>query len=485
MTSLSVLSVASEAYPFVKTGGLGEVVGALPGALAGEGIDTTTLIPGYPKVLAALHDAAVVSEYALLHGGPARLLAARAAGLKLLVLDAPHLFDRTGNPYVAPDGNDWPDNAQRFAALGSVAADVARGAVSAFTPDVLHAHDWQAGLAIALLHYGEGRRPGTVLTVHNLAFQGQFPKELLDDLGLPPHAWAADGVEYYGTIGYLKAGLALADRITTVSPTYAAEIRSSEHGMGLDGLLRHRAGDLCGILNGIDTAIWDPAADRHLAERYDARRLGRRVANRTALQARMGLALDPDALLVGIISRLTWQKGMDLLPELLPELIAQGAQLALLGSGDFVLEEALEEAARVYHGRIAVTIGYDETLAHQIQGGADAILVPSRFEPCGLTQLCALRYGAVPLVARVGGLADTVIDANEAAIAAEAGTGIVVAPGSIDALGIGLERLCALRRDTREWQRIQRRGMKTDVSWARPAQQYAAVFRALAAHRAS
>jgi starch synthase len=481
---LRVLSVASEVYPFVKTGGLGDVVGALPVALQREGVSTTTLVPGYAAVIEALHGAHIVLSYDYLHGAPAHVLAARAGGLDLLVLDAPHLYARGGNPYVAPDGTDWPDNAQRFAALGTAAADLARGAVASFTPDVVHAHDWQAALAIAYLHYGEGRRPGTVMTVHNLAFQGKFAHALLGELGLPAHAFTADGVEYYGDIGFLKAGLALADRITTVSPTYAAEIRSAEHGMGLDGLLKHRAPVVSGILNGVDTEVWNPATDAHLAERYDARRLGRRAANRVALQERLGLVEDPRALLVGVVSRLTWQKGMDLIPDLLPALLEQGAQLALLGSGDFAIEESLVRAAAENPARIAVTIGYDESLAHQIQGGADALLVPSRFEPCGLTQLCALRYGAIPVVARAGGLADTVIDANDAALAAGTGTGVVFAPDSPDALQGAVERVAALRRDLRGWQQLQRRGMKTDVSWARPAAQYAALFRALVAERA-
>lgn len=483
MSALSVLSVASEAFPLVKTGGLGDVVGALPAALAAEGVATTTLIPGYPAVMDGLRDASIVFSYDFLQGAPAHLLAGRAGGLDLLVLDAPHLFARVGNPYVAPDGADWPDNAQRFAALGAAAADVGRGVVPGFTPDIVHAHDWQAAMAVALLHYAEGRRPGTVMTVHNLAFQGKFSPALLAELGLPPHAFAQEGVEYYGDIGYLKAGLALADRITTVSPTYAAEIRSREHGMGLDGLLRHRANVVSGILNGIDVDIWNPATDPHLASTYDARRLARRTPNRIALQTRLGLALDPDALLVGIVSRLTWQKGMDLLPELLPVLLSLGGQLALLGSGDFTLEQSLVTAAAANPGRIGVTIGYDESLAHQVQGGADVLLVPSRFEPCGLTQLCALRYGAVPVVAHAGGLADTVIDANEMAQAAEVGTGVVFPPDSPDALAFAIERATSLRRDPRAWAQMQRRGMKTDVSWARPAQQYAALFRELAAER--
>lgn len=484
MTARTVLSVASEVFPLVKTGGLGDVVASLPKALAGEGIAVTTLVPGYPAVVDAMRDGTVMHTYANLHGGPARVIAGRAGALDLFVLDAPHLFARPGNPYVGADGKDWPDNALRFAALGAAGADIGRGAVPGFVPDIVHAHDWQAALAPAYLHYGAGARPGTVMTVHNLAFQGQFPRELLAAIGLPPRAFAVDGVEFYGKIGYLKAGLALADRITTVSPTYAAEIRSAERGMGLDGLLRQRADVLTGILNGIDVEVWNPAADPFLASPYDARHLKARAANKVALQARLGLTMEPAALVIGVVSRLTEQKGMDLLLDALSFLDAAGAQLALLGSGDVAFESAFVDAARAAPGRVATVIGYDEALAHRIQGGADALLVPSRFEPCGLTQLCALRYGALPVVARTGGLADTVIDANEMAQAARAGTGVVFAPGSAEALGIAIERTAALWRDASHWRRLQRRAMATDVSWSRAASRYAALYRALATDRA-
>ena len=484
MSTRTVLSVASEVFPFVKTGGLGDVVASLPKALAGEGIVVTTLVPGYPAVVDAMRDGSVVHAYANLHGGPARVIAGRAGALDLLVLDAPHLFARPGNPYIGADGRDWPDNALRFAALGMVAADVGRGAARGFAPDIVHAHDWQAGLAPAYLHYGAGPRPATVMTVHNLAFQGQFPRELLATLGLPPRAFAVDGVEFYGKIGYLKAGLTLADRLTTVSPTYAAEIRSTERGMGLDGVLRQRAADLTGILNGIDVEVWNPATDPYLASRYDARHLKARTANKAALQAQLGLAVNPAALVFGVVSRLTEQKGMDLLMAALPAVDAQGAQLALLGSGDAAFEHQFVDAARARAGRMAAVIGYDEAVAHRIQSGVDALLVPSRFEPCGLTQLCALRYGAVPVVARTGGLADTVIDANEMALAARAGTGVVFAPGSPEALGIAIERTATLWRKAALWRGLQRRAMNTDVSWSRAASRYASLYRALATHRA-
>jgi len=481
--SLHVLSVASEIFPLVKTGGLADVVGALPRALAHEGIRMRTLVPGYPAVMEALRRAEAVHTYARLHGGPARLVAAHRAGLDLLVLDAPHLYARPGNPYVGPDGSEWPDNALRFAALAECAVSIARGGVAGFAPDIVHAHDWQAGLAPALLHYGGTARPGTVMTVHNLSFQGLFPRELLSAIGLPPHAYALDGVEYHGTISYLKAGLALADRLTTVSPTYAEEIRTPEAGMGLDGLLRQRAAVLTGILNGIDEGDWDPAADALLASRFDARHLARRAANKAALQARLGLDRELAAFVFGVVSRLTWQKGIDLLGAALPALTVTGAQLALLGTGEKAFEDGFVAAARDHPGRVAAIIGYDEGLAHLVQGGADAILVPSRFEPCGLTQLCAMRYGAIPVVARVGGLADTVVDANDMALAAGAGTGIQFAPVTRENLELAIGRALELHHHRDAWHGMQVRGMATDVGWGRPAKRYAALYRELAASR--
>jgi len=482
---MRVLSVASEAFPLVKTGGLADVVAALPPALARERVTVRTLLPGYPAVVDALRDAEALHAFPRLHGGAARLLVAHAAGLDLFVLDAPHLYARPGNPYLGPDGKAWPDNALRFAALAEAAAAIGRGVLPRFVPDVVHAHDWQAGLAPALLHYGGTPRPATVMTVHNLSFQGQFPRELLPVVGLPPHAYAIDGVEYYGTIGYLKSGLALADRITTVSPTYAEEIRTPEGGMGLDGLLRQRAGVLTGILNGVDDTVWNPATDPHLPARYDARRLARRAANKASLQERFGLADEPATFVVGVVSRLTHQKGIDLLADALPALVGEGVQVALLGTGDAALERTFAAAAARHPGRVAAVIGYEEALAHLVQGGVDALLVPSRFEPCGLTQLCALRYGAIPVVARVGGLADTVIDANAMALAAGAGTGVQFSPVTRANIELAVGRAAALKRDAPLWRRLQARAMATDVGWTRPAKQYAALYRALVRSRAS
>jgi starch synthase len=478
---MDVLSVASEAFPLVKTGGLADVVGALPGALAAEGIAVRTLLPGYPAVLAALGTAETVWRFPDLFGGPAQLLAGHAGGLDVFVLDATHLYARAGNPYVGPDGRDWPDNAQRFAALARVGAAIAQGLLPGWRPSVAHAHDWQTGLLPAYLNYAGGPRPGSVMTVHNLAFQGQFPATMLALLGLPADSYTVEGVEYYQSIGFLKAGLRFADRITTVSPTYAAEIRLTEGGMGMHGLLRTRSAAIIGILNGIDEHIWNPGADPLTPARYTAGELERRATNRAAVQARFGLTPDPDATLFAVISRLTWQKGMDLLPAVLPALLDEGAQLAVLGAGDAVLETAVRAASAAHPGRVGCFIGYDEGLAHLLQAGADALLVPSRFEPCGLTQLCALRYGCVPVVARTGGLADTVIDASPMALASGVATGVQFAPVSAEMLEAAIRRAARLRRDPPAWQRLQQNGMATDVSWRGPARQYAALYRELAA----
>ena len=377
---------------------------------------------------------------------------------------------------MAPTGRITPIATAR---LRKVAAEIGLGLLPAFQPDVVHMHDWQAGLTAAYMHYSGKAAPGTVMTVHNLAFQGQFPAELVMPLGLPPASFAWDGVEHYGAIGFLKAGLQLADRITTVSPSYAMEIMQPETGMGFDGLLRVRADKVSGILNGIDTAVWDPANDPLIVKTYDAANLDARAANKLILRNVMGLSQEPGALVVGVVSRLSWQKGLDMLLEVLPALLAEGMQLALLGAGDAELEAQFLAAAEFYPGKVGVKIGHDETLAHRIQAGADALLMPSRFEPCGLTQLCALRYGAVPIVGRVGGLVDTVIDASEMGLASGAATGVQFSPVTSDSLAIALWRTARLFRNKTAWKTMQKNGMGTDVSWHRPAHRYATLYREL------
>ena len=473
---MKILSAASELYPLVKTGGLADVTGALPSALAEQGVEVTTIIPGYPAVMAALDKPAPFHAYKDLFGGPAQLLRGTAHGLDIIAIEAPHLFERPGNPYLGKDGKDWPDNAPRFAALGKAAADVAGGINRRYRADVLHCHDWQAALGPVYARFLGG--PKSVVTVHNIAFQGQFPATVFGLLGLPPQAFAIDGVEYYGNVCYLKGGLATADAITTVSPTYAQEICTPEYGMGLDGLLRARRHVLRGIVNGIDTGVWNPAADPLIAETYSAKTLKKRAASKRALEARF--KLEPgDGLLHGVVSRLTWQKGMDIFAASLDALVATGARLALLGTGETAIENAIFEAAMRHKGRIGVIIGYDEELSHLMQAGADTILVPSRFEPCGLTQLYGLRYGCVPVVARTGGLSDTVIDANDAALQADVATGFQFAPVDEATLEHALSRTAECFAHQKLWRGLQKRGMEQDVSWARSADAYAQLYRNL------
>ncbi len=480
--TLKVLSVASEAAPLVKTGGLADVAGALPAALAAQGVEMTMLVPGYPAVLAKLGKSAKpVHKWDALMGTPARLLAARLGAQPLLVLDAPALFGREGGPYADAAGKDWDDNWRRFAAFARAAADIAGGAAPGHSFDLVHAHDWQAGLVPAYLRLAPaaGTRPApSLITIHNMAFQGYYPAAIFPELGLPRSAWSIDGVESYGGVGFLKAGMQLADAITTVSPTYAGEIRSAEFGMGLEGLVLARADRVHGILNGIDRAEWNPASDPHLAATYSAGKLDARKRNKRALEQEFGLEAGDGPLFV-VVSRLTWQKGMDVLAGALDHLVGIGGRLALLGSGDQGMEQQFLAAAARHPGRIGVRLGYDEGLSHRLQGGGDAILVPSRFEPCGLTQLYGLAYGCVPVVSRTGGLADTVIDANPAALAAGAATGIQMNAVSHDALVLAINRAAALHASPATWRQLQKNGMKADFSWGASGAAYATLYRQL------
>ncbi|HKQ11260.1 MAG TPA: glycogen synthase GlgA [Rhizomicrobium sp.] len=474
---MQVLSVAAEAYPLVKTGGLGDVVGALPGALSGHGIMVTTLMPGYPAVRAHIGDAPLVHHYPNLMGTEARIRASYINGFPLLVLDAPALFQRDGGPYGDRTGADWPDNWRRFAALGRAAADLASGAIPNWRFDLLHAHDWHAGLAPAYLRYAPGPSPAasSLLTIHNIAFQGRFDVSIFPFLGLPPRAYAIDGVEYYGGVGFLKAGLAGAQAITTVSPGYAREIREPAFGMGMEGLIRSRGGDVSGILNGIDPKIWNPQSDAALAARYDSHSLNMRRANKRAIESGFGLT-QGDGPLFTVISRLSWQKGMDILAEQLDTLVALGGRLALLGTGEVALEAKFRAAASRHPGRIAVALGYDEKLSHLLQGGADAILIPSRFEPCGLTQLYGLAYGCVPVAARTGGLSDTIIDANEAALAQGVATGILFDSVTNEGVAHALQRAVSLYTSRDAWCRMQVQGMAADFSWHQSGARYAELY---------
>lgn len=475
---IEVLSVASEVYPLIKTGGLADVAGALPAALAKNGVSMRTLVPGYPAVMAKLGQSREVYYFSDLFGVTGRLIAGRAEGLDLIVLDAPALYDRPGNPYMGPDVWDWPDNWKRFAALSWVAAELGVGLVEGYRPQVIHAHDWQAGLVAAYVKYGPSATLKTVMTVHNMAFQGTFGADIFAQMRLPPHAFSMEGVEYFGGVGYLKAGVECADVVTTVSPTYSAEIRTPAFGMGLEGLLNNRSGTVFGVLNGIDMDAWNPATDPSLTSTYTANSLGSRATNKAAVQE--AFALEPSTgPLFAVVSRLTWQKGIDLLVNCIDMMVEAGAQLAVLGSGEAELENAVRGAAIRHPGRVGLVTGYNERLSHLVQGGADVMMVPSRFEPCGLTQLYALRYGCIPLVSRVGGLNDTVIDANVAALQAEVATGVQFAPPDEAALANAIRRTLELYADEKSWKKMQRRGMKSDVSWESSAARYAQLYASL------
>jgi starch synthase len=476
---MKILSVASEVFPLIKTGGLADVAGALPIALAPLGISMRTIMPGYPVVLQKVGKTREIADFPDLLGKPAKLLHAEHAGLELYIVDSPDLYDRDGGPYVDTEGKDYIDNWQRFAALARAAIDIANGIDPTWAPDIVHGHDWQAGLVPLYLKYSEvGPHTPSVLTIHNIAFQGQFSSQIFPALGLPPAAFAVDGVEYYGDVGYLKGGLRTAWAITTVSPTYAEEILEPQFGMGLEGLIGERVSDLVGIVNGIDDDVWNPEKDKHIAATYNGVNLSRRAENRAALEKRFGLTAT-DGPIFCVVSRLTWQKGIDLVIEAADEIVAHGGKLAVLGSGDPVLEEGMRAAMARHPGRVAIAFGYDEPLSHLMQAGADAILIPSRFEPCGLTQLYGLRYGCMPIVGRTGGLSDTIIDANGAALAAKVATGIQFSPIDRHGFSQALRRAFRLFEDKVAWESMQKTAMKSDVSWQSSASQYASLYKTL------
>jgi starch synthase len=482
---MRVLYATAELYPWVKSGGLGDVAAALPQALLALGLDTRLLLPGFAGFLDAFSG---VTDVARLRTpfAPERVRVglARLPGSERLayLVDHPAFYDRPGNPYSGPDGNDWPDNHRRFGLFSWVAAQLARGADPDWTPDILHGHDWHAGLAAAYLAAlpSMGGHIPTVFTVHNLAYQGLFSAALFPELALPPGFFSIEGVEFYGLISFIKAGLFYSDRLTTVSPTYAREIQTPAFGCGLDGLLRSRANDLTGILNGVDPQVWDPRHDELLPRAYGTKdaSAGKRLV-KAALQRRLGLDQREDALVLGVVSRLTPQKGLDLVLAGLLDLLASGCQLALLGSGDTVLENGFAIAAQAHRGQIGVELGYDEALSHLIIGGSDVILVPSRFEPCGLTQLYALRYGTLPLVRRVGGLADTVVDATSVTLAENIATGFTFDDDGPQVLMSAIGRAIALFREREVWLRMMRRAMTRDFSWEAAARKYVALYREL------
>jgi starch synthase len=444
-----------------------------------RGADVRLLLPGLPAILDAVSRPRKVFEGGPLFGAARVTLrlgrfkaGAKGPDVQAYVIDAPWLYARDGGPYQGPDGKPWDDNLQRFALLGWAAAHLAAGELDpAWRPDILHAHDWHAALACSYLRAHPGAHARSVFTIHNLAFQGLFAQDDFGLLDLPRRFMQPDGLEFHGWLSFMKGGLVHADRLTTVSPTYAREITTPEFGCGVEGVLRTRAADLSGILNGVDYGHWDPATDAALPARFDAQDLGGKAVCKAALQREFGLDARTDAPLIGIVSRLSEQKGLDLALAALPALRAEGVQLAILGSGDAPLERAFADAAAAHPGQVGVHIGYDETLAHRVIAGADLILVPSRFEPCGLTQLYGMRYGTLPLVRRVGGLADTVDDAS----------GFIFEAADASSLIEAARRAVLTLREPARWRAMQQTAMARDHSWSAAAARYLALYRSLMA----
>jgi len=474
---LRVLFVASEAYPLIKTGGLGDVAGSLPRALLDLHQDVRLIMPAYAVAAAQIGALTPIAQFS----EGADMVTLRegilpGSRLKVWLVDAPGYYDRPGNPYLDSNGQPWPDNAQRFALFCRIASRVALNQASLnWVPEIVHCHDWQSALVPALLEQATAR-PATIFTIHNLAYQGLFPAPTLQQLGLPASLWSHHALEFHGQLSFIKGGLVFADRINTVSPTYAREIQTVEFGSGLDGLLRHRHAVLSGILNGIDTDEWNPAADPLLVQNYDSDHLDDKLINKLALQKEFGLPPDPACPVLGLVSRLVPQKGIDIILDAMPTLLKQPLQLILLGSGDKVMETQLQDWARRYPDKVAVRIGYNESLAHHIEAGADIYLMPSRFEPCGLNQMYSQRYGTVPIVRNVGGLADTVVDTNSATLINGTATGIVVTDDDSPALLDGIRRSLQLYRDKKSWRQIQRTGMQQDFSWQHSAREYLKLY---------
>lgn len=478
MAGLKVLFATSEATPLIKTGGLADVSGALPAALRAIGVDVRILVPGYTQVMAQLAQHEAVATFDALPGfPPARLLpGTMASGVPLLVLDCPNLYQRDGGPYQDASGHDWADNALRFGLLSKVAAVLGSNESPLdWHPDLVHCNDWQTGLTPAWLRFAHGSAP-SVFAIHNLAFQGIFPPETVNDLHLPPSCFSIDGVEYYGSLSFLKAGLSYADHITTVSPNYAKEIQQDAFGFGMQGLLAERRDDLTGILNGIDTDEWNPATDRYLTKKFSAANMSGKAANKQALQSRLGLAIDADVPLLGVVSRFTHQKGLDMLLKIAPLLIKLPVQLAMLGSGEAKMQQAARGLARHYPGKIGAHIGFSEELSHLIEAGADIFVMPSRFEPCGLNQLYSQRYGTPPIVHAIGGLADSVVDCTGETLKDGSASGFMFHGMTAENLYAAIQRAVEFYHDQKKWKALRKNCMSKDFGWQASAEAYKAVY---------
>lgn len=480
---MRVLFATAEAFPLAKTGGLADVSASLPAALFAAGVDVRLIMPGYPKALARLGrvcEAVRLPKFAGL--GPVRLLESTLPGRNLPVwfVDCPDLYNRAGSLYQDEHGADWPDNDLRFGLLNHVTATIALDAPTGWSPDLVHANDWHCGLVPLLLAQHGGPRPATLLTIHNLAYQGQFGSERFAGLGLTPDVFST--MEFWGRISFLKAGIVSADAITTVSPNYAKEILTPEYGCGMDGLLRHRAASLTGVLNGADYGLWDPSTDPWLVQNYAPDSFAGKAACKHALRDELGLQQSNTPLLV-FMSRLVHQKMPDVLLEALPTLLAEGMQFAVGADGEADYRHGFEALAARYPGQVAVRIGYDEPLAHRMLAGADMLLHPSRYEPCGLVPIYAMRYGTIPIVRRSGGMADTVTDYTPGALSSGDATGFVFEPVTVAELTACAMRAFRLYRQPLAWRKLKANGMRRDFSWRHSATAYLGLYRSLTASK--
>jgi len=477
---MNVLFVTPECAPLVKTGGLGDVSAALPPALRSIGLDARVLLPGYPAVLAANPGAKEIARFPVFERGfDVRLLESRLpSGVPLLILDHAGLYQREGGPYQRLDGRDWEDNAARFGVLGKVAALLGqKDSPIAWKADIVHANDWPAALASVYLHFADAPKAAGVFTIHNLAFQGIFPWDAIMGLQLPTASLGFEGLEFYGNFSFLKGALVYSDAITTVSPTYAKEIQTEALGFGMDGILRLRASALFGVRNGIDTELWNPEADPRIAARYDASTLDRKLENKRALKTRVRLDGPDDLPLAALVSRLTHQKGIDVLVEAMPAIAALPAQVLVLGTGDRELVGQLHAAHAKFPENVAVVIGFDEALAHLVEAGADIFLMPSRFEPCGMNQMYSQRYGTLPVAHATGGLVDTIVDAREGA---STGTGFLFRDVTAASLLGAVRRAVTAYRHPKRWRALQKNAMAQDFGWEGSAREYAAIFERVA-----
>ena len=471
-----LLFVCAEAFPLAKTGGLADVCASLPVALARAGIDVRLMMPGYRCAL----DGAVGKRDLRTFDDGARLVVGRMpdTGLPVYLYDRSDLFGRAGGLYQDGSRNDWPDNHVRYGAFCLAAADVARsGDGAGWSPQLVHAHDWHTALLPALVSLPDAPRLPSVLTIHNLAFQGNFSPDAAKAIGLPPALRQSEAAEFYGQFSFLKLGIAYADRLTTVSPTYARDILTPEHGAGMDGLLRSRATDLFGILNGVDGEVWNPATDAHLPTRYSHDDISGKRACKSAVQQELGLDPSDEKPLVCFLSRLTHQKMADVVLATMPAFARAGVQFAVHGSGDRDFEHAFADAAARTPGAV-VRIGYQEALAHRLNAGADISLTASRFEPCGLTTMYAMRYGTLPLTRPVGGLADTVVDAS-GTLDGDGATGFTFSEPDEAGLLSGLERAAERFRHRASWRRMQHAAMTRDFGWDLSAQRYIELYESL------